>query len=723
MKFVFMCCIAILCTLSVYAQHSFKAIIKNNANDPLPGTTVSIKPLAISAMADSNGLIVINSLPAGKWEIHFSHVGYQPKNVAFTFPAVADSIAIVILEDAEQEEEEEVVVRSTRTSRSIANIPTRVETISGEELEEKGNMKPGEIRMVLTESTGIQTQQTSATSYNSSIRIQGLDGKYTQMLRDGLPVYSGFSNGLGLLQIAPLDLQQVEVIKGSASTLYGGGAIAGLVNLISKMPKEEPELNFMVNGTSAKGLDLSGFYASSMKKVGTTLFASYNHGEPYDPADIGLTAIPRFDRYTFNPKLFVNFSEHTTASLGLNATFENRVGGDMKYLAGEGDDVHAYYEKNITNRYSTQLSVDHMLSENARLHFKNSVSFYDRSLQMPGYLFSGKQLSSYTELNLNYSRERSEWIGGVNFITDQFTQDKQANNIPLDYTQNTLGGFVQNTWDISKKITLESGLRGDYQKDYGFFALPRLSALFKLNEQLTSRLGGGLGYKLPNVFTEDAERVQFKNVLPIDVNNTEAERSYGVNFDLNYRTKLFGEVSLNINQLFFYTRIQDPLLLTPLPNGDYQYEQPSGYLDTRGMETNLKLTYHDFKLFVGYTLSDVHQHYATTKDYPLVAKHRLNNVLMYEVEDNIKIGLEAYYYSPQLLNDGTTGKSYWLCGLMGEKIWEKFSVFINFENLLDARQTKFDTIYTGSITQPVFRDIYAPVDGFVINGGFKLRLL
>src|SRR5690606_17540184 len=168
----------------------------------------------------------------------------------------------------------------------------------------KANMKPGDIRMLLSETTGIQTQQTSATSYNSSIRIQGLDGKYTQLLKDGLPLYSGFSGGLSLMQIVPLDLQQVEVIKGASSTLYGGGAIAGLVNLISKTPGEDRELNFMLNGTSALGLDVSGFYSEKFGKVGTTVFASYNHGTPYDPADIGLTAIPEFDRYTVNPRLF-----------------------------------------------------------------------------------------------------------------------------------------------------------------------------------------------------------------------------------------------------------------------------------------------------------------------------------------------------------------------------------------------------------------------------------
>ena len=140
-------------------------------------------------------------------------------------------------------------------------------------------MKPGDIRMLLNESTGIQTQQTSATSYNSSIRIQGLDGRYTQILRDGFPLYSGFSGGLSLMQVAPLDLKQIEVIKGSSSTLYGGGAIAGLVNLVSKTPTAKRELSFIGNGTSAGGLDLSGFYSQKFNKVGVTIFGSRNTGK------------------------------------------------------------------------------------------------------------------------------------------------------------------------------------------------------------------------------------------------------------------------------------------------------------------------------------------------------------------------------------------------------------------------------------------------------------
>lgn len=94
---------------------------------------------------------------------------------------------------------------------------------------------------------------------------------------------------------------------------------------------------------------------------------------------------------------------------------------------------------------------------------------------------------------------------------------------------------------------------------------------------------------------------------------------------------------------------------------------------------------------------------------------------MYEVEDKWKIGLEAYYTGKQKLNDGRTGKDYLICGLMMQRIWEKFSIYANFENFTDRRQTRFDTIHTGSMTNPEFRDIYAPLDGFVLNTGIIIK--
>lgn len=470
-------------------------------------------------------------------------------------------------------------------------------------------------------------------------------------------------------------------------------------------------------------MDASGFYSRKSGKIGTTVFASYNSGTPYDPADIGLTAIPEFTRYTINPKVFIYFNDKTTFTLGFNSTIEDRTDGDIEYIEGRGDSVHSYFEKNETTRFSTQAGLDHRIAGGSKISLKNSVSYYDRNVEIPDFKFAGTQISSFSEANYSHTGERFEWIAGLNLWTDRFTQDRLDTSAVVDYSHITFGAFIQNTWNASEKVSLETGLRVDHQNEYGSFVLPRLALLMNVNPKLTLRLGGGLGYKTPTVFAEDAERLQFRNVLPIDVERTKAEESIGTNFDINYRTVLSRRMSFDINTLLFYTRVNRPIILESTLDEFYEFLQPGGFIDTKGVETNLKLTYEHFKLFIGYTHTDINRHFnGSTEPLPLVARHRLNNVLIYEIHDKLRIGFEAYYFSPQKLNDGSTGRQYWILGLMTEKIWGNFSLFLNFENFLDTRQTKFGSIFTGSISDPVFNDIYAPIDGFVVNGGWKIRL-
>lgn len=201
---------SILILLSLNFTLNGQSVITIKVSDdknPLTGTTVLLKDQNLVKSTDTNGVVKFDGLNPARLNFQFSFVGYKESELSFYWNASNDTTISILLNESE-EAEEEVIVTATRTSRTISNTPTRTEIISGEELEEKSNMKPGEIRMLLSESTGIQAQQTSATSYNYSIRIQGLDGRYTQLLRDGFPLYSGFSGGLSIMQIAPLDLRQ-----------------------------------------------------------------------------------------------------------------------------------------------------------------------------------------------------------------------------------------------------------------------------------------------------------------------------------------------------------------------------------------------------------------------------------------------------------------------------------------------------------------------------------
>lgn len=703
------------------AQNTFGAIVKShNTHDTLVGASAYIDQLRLGSSSNEKGQLTISNIPNGTFEIEFTYSGYQPQRQRFTFPLINPNEVFEIDLESNTGGLDEVIVSTTRSSRSIKNIPTKVDVVAAEDLDEKGEMKPADIKLLFNETTGITTQQTSAVSGAANIRMQGLDGRYTQLLRDGMPLYDGFSGGLGILQIAPVDLKQVEFVKGSASTLYGGGAIAGLVNLISKTPQQKRELTFLLNGTSAKGFDGSGFYSQKWKKLGTTIFGSYNFTAPYDPANTGLTAIPQIRRFTFNPKLFLYFTKKTSAWFGINTTYEDRYGGDLKVIAGKADSLHQFFERNKTSRLSTQFSLSHQINSGSRINFKNSVGIFNRKILQPTEKFNGQQISSFSEINYTHAKERSEWIAGLNLWTDHF---KSVDTSHLNFTLNTAGAFVQNTFKPAEWFALESGLRIDYNhpatkdKLNGFFILPRVNALFKFNEHWTSRIGGGLGYKMPSIFNPDAEKYGYNYIRPVAFNTLLAEKSYSANGNVIYSTSL-GDVSFSIDQLFFYTYLKKPLMLQ---NG--LLTNASGFTDSRGAETNLKFRIDELNLYAGYTYTDTKQHFNGYDNWqPLTPKHLLYLDFAYEDENNFRTGIEADYTSKQILTDGTNGRGYMTMSFLFEKIWKHLNMYINAENFTDRRQTRWGPLYTGTLRNPLFQDIYAPTEGILINAGIKIKL-
>ena len=200
----------------------------------------------------------------------------------------------------------------------------------------------------------------------------------------------------------------------------------------------------------------------------------------------------------------------------------------------------------------------------------------------------------------------------------------------------------------------------------------------------------------------------------------------GLNWDINYRGHIGEELSFSINQMFFYTRLNSPLVLNAdsLTTGTLAYENAMGNIDTKGFETNLKFGLEPFKLFLMYSYIDGQRHYNQLEnELPLTARHRVGTVLMYEVEDKWRVGLEGYYTGPQRLSSGEKTRDYWITGFMVERIWERFNLFLNFENFLDTRITRWQPVYSGSIQQPEFsRELYAPTEGRIINGGIKIKL-
>lgn len=693
----------------------------------LNGATVSILSLNRTVVTDSSGMAVLQNIPAGAYLLTISYIGFEKQEIPVTIP-FPESFLLVIMKQAEEEEEEEVIVQSTRTSRTIANVPTRVETIELEEIDEKSNMRPANVAMILHESTGIQVQQTSATSGNSSIRIQGLDGRYTQLLKDGFPNFGNFSSGLSILEIPPLDLKQVEIIKGPASPLFGAGAIAGVVNFISRTPKEMAEYNFIINQSNIGQTNIGGFAAQRGKKVGYTMLALFNRQKAYDVDKDDFTEVPESNEFTLNPKLFLYPNESTTISIGNSFTKGERTGGDIVVIKNKADAFHQYFEKNNTLRNIASIELDIKRGAKKRFVARQSFSVFDRSINIPSYKFAGVDYNAFTDISYITNANKHALVLGANLIFNNF-KEKKSSSANRDNSITTGGLYGQHTWDASEKVKLETGLRADitdYQNNIysktEVFILPRVSLLLKYNSKLSSRIGGGMGYKTPTLFTEETETIQYRNVRQLD--NVKSEKSYGVTADVNFRTNITGDLTFSLNHMFFYTTIEKPIVLQTDLLGNHSFANATQPVHSKGFETNAKFIFKEsFKLFLGYTFTDAKAKYLPGNQFlRLVPKGKLNSALIYEKEGVIKMGLEGYFTGKQYLSNGTQTPAFKELGFMTEKIFKKFSLYINFENFTDTRQSRYKNVVNGSHLDPGFDEIWTHTEGFVFNGGIKLKL-
>ena len=247
--------------------------------------------------------------------------------------------------------QEEVIVTAARSSTRIEDQPLRVEVIDREEIEEKAMMTPGNVAMLVSETTGLRIQTTSPSLGAANVRIQGLRGRYSQLLADGLPLYGSQGDSFSLLQVPPLDLGRVEVIKGVASALYGASALGGVINLVSRDPRET-EHQLLVNATSQTGRDVAGWYAHAPAGAWSwSLLGSYNGQTRRDLDGDGWSDLPTFNRGVIRPRVFYDNQRGRTAFATLGVITEDRAGGTEAFARRAGRSAISGGARHATPRW------------------------------------------------------------------------------------------------------------------------------------------------------------------------------------------------------------------------------------------------------------------------------------------------------------------------------------------------------------------------------------
>lgn len=700
----------------VKAQGICRIVVYDSiANTLIEGVNVSaLNNKSLAGSTNAAGFIEFKNSKPGTLTLQFSYVGYLTQTLSLN---PSDScIHYVAMQPDEKAMQAVTVISSTRSNDRIENATTKVEVLGLEEMNEESTLKPGNIASIIGDMSGIQIQQSSAASGNSNVRIQGLEGKYTQILRDGMPLYEGYSGGFGILSIPPLDLKQIELIKGAASTLYGGGAIAGLINLISKKPGYDPDASFLINQTTLKETNFNAWYAQRWKHAGFTIFAGENMQQAVDVNDDGLSDVPDTKATILHPSLFIYPSSKSYISLSWSGSFEKRTGGDMIAIENKNDTVHPYFETNNTNRNTFVAIAENHFSKSVTGTVKASFSRFSRDEITNSYSFNGDQDNFYSEASVVAHTGKHTIVGGINITADQFSpSDKTPADIGT-ISNTTYGIFTQDSWQVFHTTKLEAGLRADHHTDYGTFILPRIALFQHIDEHWGTRIGFGMGYKTPNPLVSQIQDYSIYQLQPIAA-GTKAETSFGGNAEINYK-KEFGENNtFFINHAFFITNINNPIVATEDNTGKVSFTNEDKPVTTMGFDTYIQAEIENWELYLGYTYTDAERKYLPANRFMILTpRNRAASVIAYSIEGKWRFGLEGSYTGTQYREDYTKTPGYlFMAAMIEKKFGPQWSLVLNCENLLDERQSKYEALYTGSIKDPVFNALWAPIDGRILN--------
>lgn len=617
-------------------------------------------------------------------------------------------------------EHEAIFVTSTRSERRIEDEPIRIEVVGREEIEEKLLMTPGDISMLLNETAGLRVQPTAPALGGASVRIQGLRGRYTQILSDGLPLFGGQTGALGPLQIPPMDLAQVEVIKGAASALYGASALGGVVNLISRRPHEERERELLLNQSTLGGTDAILWTSQQLSNAwGYTLLASGHRQSMADVDDDGWADLPTYRRGVIRPRVFWDNGRGASLLLTAGGMIEEREGGttdDGRTPAGT-----SHVEALDTRRADAGLVGRLLLGESRLLSMRGSATLQQHEHRFGMVREHDMHATGFAEAALSATNGAHTWVLGAALQYERYDADDVTG---FDYTFAVPGLFAQDEFTATDWLTLSASARFDHHDDYGSFLSPRISALLRPAEDWTVRASGGTGFFAPTPWIEDAEAVGLHRVTGWD--ELEAERARTVSLDVGHTTGPF-----EFNATLFGSRVTDAVQSRTSEADPLMLELFNATSPVRTWGTELLARYHNdgvhvtaTHVFMRASEPDPDQDTGARREVPLTPRHAIGVVAALEQEDRGRIGAEFYFTGRQSLEDNpyrSTAPRHVMIGVLVERRFGPVRVFLNAENILDTRQTRHDPLVL-----PVrasdgrwVTDVWGPLEGRAFNGGVR----
>ena len=574
----------------------------------LQGATVSLQPLSKSAISNINGQYKIEFLPFGNYQFLATAVGYQPLQVRLEINRDKIQFNVELIQQPSLLEQ--VVVSGTMKPVARSASPVPVEVYTPQFL--KKNPTPN-LFEALQLVNGVRPQINCNVCNTGDIHINGLEGPYTMVTIDGMPIVSSLASVYGLFGIPNQLIDRIEIVKGPASSLYGSEAVGGLINVITKNPLKAPKLAVDIMATSWQeySADL-GLKFKPFSKTNVLLGLNYfNYLHPKDKNNDGFTDLALQHRISIFNKWMWQRKENRIATIAWRYFYEGRWGGDIRWNNSFRGGDSLYGESIYTNRL--ELMGNYQLPIKEKLVISYSYNYHHQDSYYGRVAYNARQQVAFSQLSWEKNiSERHQLLAGAalrfTYYDDNSTATLDTLTLSNKPDQILLPGFfLQDEVKLNQSQQLLLGARLDHHPIHGYIFTPRLAYKWNINTYNILRLNAGTGFRVVNLFTEEHAALTGSRAVIVK-EHLQPERS--LNFNLNWVSKIPMENSfLGIDGSAWYTYFSNQIIPDYLTNpSQIIYSNLDGYASSKGISLNLDYNFSNrFKALIGGTLQNVHR--------------------------------------------------------------------------------------------------------------------
>jgi outer membrane receptor for ferrienterochelin and colicins len=693
----------VFCTLCAHLLVAQRGTVRGNitstTGEKLAYAAVGIPGTSFGSTSDTSGEYSIAEIPEGKYKLKATQIGYVSKEYEVRVLAGKTTVLHFNLDEMENSAEEVVVTGTMKESYKMESVtPVEIYTAKFFQKSPTPNLFYA-LQMV----NGVRPQLNCNVCNTGDIHINGMEGPYTMVMIDGMPIVSSLSTVYGLMGIPNGIVERIEVVKGPASTLYGSEAVAGVINVITKSPSKAPTLYLDANaGTWGEyNTDVSAKWKTG--KAHSLLSLNYfNYKNRIDKNKDGFTDLTMQDRISVFNKWSFDRKENRLASIGVRLMYEDRFGGQTNYT-NQFRGTDSIYGESIYTKRAELIGAYQLPIRKENLVFYYSYNFHDQNSAYGTTWFLAKQHVGFGQLVWTKTvAKRHNIVTGAALRYTSYLDNTAASRSEADSTQfkttNTLlpGLFLQDDITLSPKSKVLVGSRLDYHPIHGYIATPRIGYKFQPTKYHSVRINTGNGFRVVNVFTEDhaaltgARKVQF-------VEKIKPEKSWNVN--LNYTGYLpIGKGFLNIDASVFYNYFTNKIVPDYLSDANkIIYKNLDGHAINQGASLSLDFNFtNSLKIQLAGTLLEAYKKEKDSSGTELKTTQLLtpnfqgNAAISYTIPVlNVAIDYTSQIYSPMKLpvypNDYRPEFSPWfsLHNLQVSKNHKQVTYYLGVKNIFN----------------------------------------